>query len=152
LQVLKREFDVRKIHQEWKQQPAPLHFSQLKINDLTYGLATALQISCNRSHMNHSVWVSPKQTSQRGVKSDLCRYDINLKYCTTLQLMGVGGEHAAVLSAFLDLPEPHKWPRQFSVLEKYLFTSVDAVKSEAEVSWAEEEVSITIMDEDNVVN
>jgi hypothetical protein len=66
--------------------------------------------------------------------------------------MGVGGEHAAVLAAFLELPEAHKWSRQFSVLERFLFNSVSAVKSEAEVSGAVEEVSITIMDEDNVVN
>jgi hypothetical protein len=25
-----------------------------------------------------------------------------------LQLMGVGGKHAAILTSFLDLPEPHK--------------------------------------------
>jgi hypothetical protein len=35
-------------------------------------------------------------------------------------MMGIGGEHAAMMAAFLDLPEPQKWPRQFSVLEKHM--------------------------------
>jgi hypothetical protein len=42
--------------------------------------------------------------------------------------MGVGGQHASILTAFLDLPEPHKWPRQFSTVEKFLHKSTEKVR------------------------
>ncbi len=49
-----------------------------------------------------------KQRDKHTGRSDLCKVDVNVRFCTALQLMGVGGKHAAVMAAFLDLPDPHK--------------------------------------------
>jgi len=46
-------------------------------------------------------------------------YDINVRFCYALQLMGIGGEHAVTLASFLDLRGAHKWNRQVTVLEKF---------------------------------
>jgi len=92
-----------------------------------------------REWSNHKTIVSAKKTNNKEVKSPVCRYDLSIKYCTALQVMGVGGEHAAIVSAFLDLPEPHKWPRQFSVLEKHLYSAVEEVKLESQIKGTNEE-------------
>jgi hypothetical protein len=65
--------------------------------------------------------------------------------------MGVGGEHAAIVSALLDLPEPHKWPRQFSVLEKHLYGAVKKLKLELQMKGTNKEVMATLNDEDHPV-
>ena len=49
-----------------------------------------------------------KKRDKHTGRSDLCKVDVNVRFCTALQLMGVGGKHAAVMAAFLDLPDPHK--------------------------------------------
>jgi len=84
-------------------------------------------------------------------RSDLCHYDINVKYCTALKLMGVGGEHAAIMAAYLDLPDAIKWPRQFSVLEQHLFPTFERMKAESQATAAEKEVEETIIDQAIVV-
>jgi hypothetical protein len=80
-------------------------------------------------------------------KSDLCQYDINLRFSLALQLMGVGGEHAAILTSFLDLPESVKWNRWFNVLEQYTHTAVEEVKVLSQQAAVEEEVLETINDD-----
>jgi hypothetical protein len=57
--------------------------------------------------------------------------------------MGVGGQHASILTSFLDLPEPHKWPRQFSTIEKFLHKSREKVKCKLQEKGKEEEVIMT---------
>jgi hypothetical protein len=43
--------------------------------------------------------------------------------------MGIRGEHAAILNALLDLPDPHKWPHRFWNLESYTHKKViDSIK------------------------
>jgi hypothetical protein len=72
-------------------------------------------------------------------KSDLCKYDINLRLCLALQLTGVGGEHAKISTSFLDLPDTHKWPRNFQVLEQFLYKSVEKIKCQSQEQAAQEE-------------
>jgi hypothetical protein len=43
-------------------------------------------------------------------------------------MMGVGGAHGSTLAAFLDLPLPLKWGRQFYVLEDYTYEVIQQVK------------------------
>jgi hypothetical protein len=57
--------------------------------------------------MEESLFCGGKQKNNIGLtKSTLCHYDVNVPFCLSMQLLGLGGEHAAVLCAFLDLPEP----------------------------------------------
>jgi len=65
--------------------------------------------------------------------------------------MGVGGEHAAIMAAFLDLPHPHKWPRQFGNIERHLYKPLDKVKNQSQQAATNEEVAATISDEDRVI-
>jgi hypothetical protein len=58
--------------------------------------------------------------------------------------MGVKGEHAAIMASFLDLPEPHKWPQQLMVLEKYTHAVVDEIKSDSQQRTTDDEVTATI--------
>ena len=83
-------------------------------------------------------------------KSDLCQYDINLRFSLALQLMGCSGEHAAILTSFLDLPEANKWNRQFNILEQYMLTAVEEVKLLSQQAAVEEEVLETINDDKKV--
>jgi hypothetical protein len=156
------EFNIRQIYLQWKKNNKMIS-STMQIKESTNGLATELQFSCcrcdvlsqvrgyRREWSNHKTIVSAKKTNNKEVKSPVCRYDLNIKYCTALQVMGVGGEHAAIVSAFLDLPEPHKWPRQFSVLEKHLYSAVEEVKLESQIKGTNEEVTATLNDEDHPV-
>jgi hypothetical protein len=65
--------------------------------------------------------------------------------------MGIGGEHAAILAAFLDLPEPHKWPRQNSVLERHLFQFAESIKEQSQLQATNSEVAKTLDDEEHIV-
>jgi len=153
LRVLKEELNIRKMHNDWsvrqKAANAQTEVKKLDIRHNTYGLATSLEIHCPTCKSSGKIMA--KKRREFFGRSDLCHYDINVKYCTALQLMGVGGEHAAIMAAFLDLPEAHKWPRQFSVLEKHLFKYLDRIKEESQILAAEEEVEETLIDNDNVV-
>jgi hypothetical protein len=64
--------------------------------------------------------------------------------------MGVGGEHASIFTSFFDLPEPHKWPRQFSTIEKFLHTATEKVKCESQEKATEEEVIMTNVPDSSV--
>jgi len=65
--------------------------------------------------------------------------------------MGVGSEHAAILTAFLDLPKPTKWNRQFNVLEKYTYEAVQGVKETSQLQAVEDESLATVMAETNTI-
>ena len=118
----KVDFDIRKLHKEWKNRLGSEWQNYINVTDVTYGLAAELQFVCSRCHVistvtqdsrgwkNHSATVTAKKRLNQRVRSELCSYDMNVKYFTALQLMGVRGEHAAIMAAFLDLPHPHKWP------------------------------------------
>jgi hypothetical protein len=118
----------------------------------TYGVATSFELQCNCCDTlgngsrwkwrNHIALYEPVQRNLEVLqtKSDLCKYDINLRLCLALQLMGVGGEHAKTLTSFLDLPDSHKWPRNFQVLEQFLYKSVEKIKCQSQEQAAEEEV------------
>jgi hypothetical protein len=58
--------------------------------------------------------------------------------------MGIVREHAPILTAFLDLPESHKWPRQFSVLEKFMNAMLESVECKTQDKATEEEVIATM--------
>jgi hypothetical protein len=106
--------------------------SEIQVNEMTYGLATELELVCSRCEVlplvkeykrgwkSHCLKVTQKRRENSNAKSVICNFDVNIRYCTALQMIGVGGEHDAVMTALLDLPDPHKWPPQFSVIEKHL--------------------------------
>ena len=96
----------------------------LRVHDVTYGLATDLNIECSTCSGHFPPINSKKSEREHETKSDLCKNEINVRFCFAMQLMGVGGEHTAILAAFLDLPEPTKWNHQFNVLEKYTYEAV----------------------------
>jgi hypothetical protein len=62
----------------------------------------------------------------------VCSYDLNLCYTLGLQMIGVGGEHASIVAAFLDVPYPHNWKAYFPLLEQYMHSTIDAIKIESE--------------------
>jgi len=66
------------------------------------------------------------------VNNKICKYDINLRFALALQLLGVGGEHAATITAFLDLPNAHKWRRDFNLLESYMHDASKEVKNKSQ--------------------
>jgi len=83
------------------------------VKEVTFGLATNITIHCAQcKRYNGADAKLSAETNEvsDGVRSDLCKYAINLKYCISLQMMGVGGENASVLAAFLDLPDPTNGP------------------------------------------
>jgi hypothetical protein len=92
----------------------------LTITDTTYELATTIKFCCNQCNCVLATSnKAGKNANHIETKSDLCKYEINLRFCFALQLMGVGGHHAAIMATFLDLPEPHKWNWLFNVTEKF---------------------------------
>ncbi len=56
-----------------------------------------------------------------------------------------------MLAAFLDLPEPHKWRHQFSVLEKFLCPIMEGIKVQCQELAAETEVSLTMASTENAI-
>jgi len=142
---------------KWKQRQqmktmttVPIHVTDTK----THGLATMFELRCGHCEWlgnnygrwrSHAATYKPKETrtDEQITKSELCKYDINLCLCLALQLMGVGGEHAQTITSFLDLLEPHKWPRQFNVLENFLHKSTEAVKCQSQEIAVEEEKLLT---------
>jgi hypothetical protein len=88
---------------------------------------------------------------KNATKSTLCHYDINVRFCLVMQLLGLGCEHAAVLATFLDLPEPHKWHRQFCVLERFLCPIMEGIKVQCQETAAENEVALTMESTDNAI-
>jgi hypothetical protein len=121
--------DVKAWYTEWK------HMNQerkqaavLTVENITYGLATQITITCDKCKETLASVEAKKTGHYQHTNSDLCHYDINILFSLALQMMGVGGEHGAMLAAFLNLPDPKKWNRQFSILENYTFDAIQKIK------------------------
>jgi hypothetical protein len=123
-----RNISVRQFYNEWKDRPVSrMNTIPLSITESSNGLATMISFQClqcseeDEEEYQKAVFIKPlkRKIDMEKTKSDLCLYDINIRFCLALQLMGVGGQHASILTTFLDLPEPHKWPRQFSLIERF---------------------------------
>jgi hypothetical protein len=101
---------------------------------------------------SHCVKIEPSKGvgSKISIKSEICLYDINVRFCYALQLMGIGGEHAVTLASFLDLPGVHKWNRQVTMLEeKFTNPVIEKVKKYAQQKGTDEEIMATINETDN---
>jgi phage FluMu protein Com len=94
---------------------------------------------------------SNKTRLYENTNSDSCQYDINILFSFALQLMGVGGEHGAIMAAFLNLPDPTKFNRQFNVLKNFTFDAMQKVKNSFQDEAVQEEVSETINDNNNPI-
>jgi hypothetical protein len=104
---------VRGWYREWKDKQRQTH--SLTVEETTYGLATNICIKCDRCKAKVAIVEAAKMTECHKAKSDICHYEINVLFSFALQLMGVGGEHGCMLTAFLNLPDPTKWNCQFNV-------------------------------------
>jgi len=145
--LLKRNSNIRAWYEEWKSGHMQRHGTQtLKVNETTYGLATNVTLSCSKCGGQFPIVECRKTEKWKETKSDLCQYELNLRFCLALQLMGVGGQHAATMAAFLDLPEPAKWNRQFNRLENFTYEAVQKVKDNSQLKAAEDEILATIME------
>jgi hypothetical protein len=148
-------FNIRKWYTAWnmdrKFQPVPI-----SVTDVNHGLATELSFTCDRCALlgkgKKGTWKNHCTTAQQSkeicndtlTKSDICQYNINVRFCYALQLMGIGGEHAATLAAFLDLPDAHKWNRQVSILERFTHPTINKVRMYAEQMGTDEEINATL--------
>jgi hypothetical protein len=54
--------------------------------------------------------------------------------------MGIGGEHAATLSSFLDFPDAYKWKRQVAALEQYTHLTINKVRMYTEQMGTDEKI------------
>ena len=88
--------------------------------------------------------LQPAKTTLQEVNNKICKYDINLRFALALQLLGVGGEHAATVAAFLDLPYAHKWRRDFNLLESYMHDASKEVNNKSQETALSLEVGATI--------
>ncbi len=61
--------------------------------------------------------------------------------------MGVGGQHATTMPAFLDLPEPAKWNWQLNRLENFTYEVVQKVKDNSQLKAAEDEILAMILED-----
>jgi hypothetical protein len=110
LRFLQDNFSIRKLYSKWKSRQKAVQQSELQVREITYGLATNIEIKCNRCNVlpnvrsynrdwrNYVVTVSAKKRQNAKEKSEICQYDVNIKYCTALQMMGIGGEHHCACS------------------------------------------------------
>lgn len=138
-----------------------MYTTPLQYTDTSYGLASVMSLGCltciddansdarrRKDYMTlePNEWAADKHST----KNELCEYNINIRFCLVLQLMGVGGEQVHILTSFLDLPEPHKWPRQCSVLEMFLHTTTETVKFVSQEKATEEEAIETDTPDSNI--
>jgi hypothetical protein len=119
--------NIIRFYEKWKQTlQKAINTVPLKCKETSYGLASMVSLGCPQCkedarrdgrRRKGSLTMEPCKHIMKNhkSKSELYQYDINIRFCLALQLMGKGGEHARILTSFLDLPEPHKWPRSFSV-------------------------------------
>ena len=154
-------YELNSLLDNWKSKRLQ-HSYGLTVDECTDGLGTQLTLRCHRCSRfgqhdrrgwkDHSVIVHRRKNNMMlQTKSELCHYDINIRFCLAMQLLGLGGEHAAVLSAFLDLPNPEKWRRQFGVIEKALHPTMDDIKRNCQEEAAEKEVALTLDSEDHPI-
>jgi hypothetical protein len=81
-----------------------------------------------------------KNDNYKKTMSNLCQYQIKLQFSLALQMMGVGGAHGSTLTAFLDLPFPMKWGRQFNVLEDSTYEVIQQVKNYSQITSVQEKI------------
>jgi hypothetical protein len=146
-----RHMNIRDWYKEWKEIQDQSK-GQLTVEECTYGLASNFTIKCHTCKQTEYV-IEAKKSEIDGdkTKSDLCRYQINVQFSLALQLMGIGGGHASTLAAFLDLPFPNKWGRQFNVLEDYMYEVIQRVKNSSQSMAVEEEILETVNDQDRSI-
>jgi len=156
IEYLRNEMNVRRFLNKWKANNNP-RCTTVPINirePNTFDMATSFQLQCGRCKClgnndnrwrNHASMYEPiKRTMDvLATKSELCHYDINLRLCLAMQLIEVGGEHARMWTSFLDLPESHKWPHNFRVLEQFLHPAVEELKHESQVQAVQQEIIMT---------
>jgi hypothetical protein len=144
--------DAREWYREWKHRHPDCHnCHSLTVQDITHDLATDICITCDRCRGTIATVEAAKIKEVEKTKSDLCQHEINVLFCFALQLMGVGGEHAGILTAFLNLPEPTKWNQQFNVLKSFTHDAIQRVKNMSEEEAAQEEVAETVRDESHTI-
>jgi hypothetical protein len=80
----------------------------LTVENTTYGLATQITITCDNCKETLASVESKKTWHYHNTNSDLCHYDINILFSLALQMMGIRGEHGAMLAVFSNLPDPTK--------------------------------------------
>jgi hypothetical protein len=125
--------------------------NQLTIEEVRYGLATEIKVFCPKFNLVKTVTEPKKATMCIKTMNNFCKYNINLHFCFALQLMGVGGEHAAIMTTFLDFLCPWKWSRQFNVLENFTSNAVQQVKECSQVVSVQDEMAETVAQESNYV-
>jgi hypothetical protein len=142
--LLQATMNVRALYKKWMScKTTQKRNSKLCYTEITYGLATKLEVFCSTC-CEKKVIEARKTTSPKQTLSEICKYDINLRFALALQQIGGGGQHAATITSFLDLPDSHKWPHQFSVLEKFMYPTVEALKCKTQIQATEEEILETL--------
>ncbi len=142
--LLQAKMNVRALYKKWMScKTTQTRNSTLCFTEITYGLATKLEVFCSTCS-EKKVIEARKTTSPKHTLSEICKYDINLQFALPLQQIGVGGQHAGTITSFLDLPDSHKWSRQFSVLEKFMYPTVEALKCKTQIQATEEEILETL--------
>lgn len=154
IELLRATLDVRLLHSKWKREEKKQNQhnepTSLCISSVNEGLATTVEVMCTNGRKDkrkstHKVLIMPmKRNETTKSVSNLCNYDINIRFALALQQIGVGGSHAATVAVFLDLPAAHKWHRQFSVLEKFMHPILEAAKCKSQELATEEELTATI--------
>ena len=148
----KTAVNVKQWYTDWKNnQSANNSTSKLTGVHTSYGVASDVCVTCSSCNVPKSMLEGKKTERQHETNSDLCKYDVNLRFCVALQLIGVGGEHASVLAAFLNLPFPRKWRRDFNVLENFLYDSVEKTKEDSQHKAMQEEILQTLNDTNHPV-
>jgi hypothetical protein len=153
LNYLQANVNVREWHEEWKDK----HENGTKeavviVDNTTFGVATEINVICNSCKETLGNIKPNKTRLYKNTNSDLCQYDINILLSFALQLMGVGGQHAAILAAFLNLSEATKWNRQFHVLENFTYDVIQKVKNSSQDKAVQEEVSETVNENNNPID
>jgi len=132
LKRLMKLVNVRVMYKKWKgiHQMNNNTLGKLTIREESHGFGTTLFLNCMK---NHQFSIKAQETVKNGHGNNaVCKYDLNLRYTLGLQMIGVGGEHAATVAAFLDFPYPHKWKADFPLLEQYMHCTIDEIKVESE--------------------
>jgi hypothetical protein len=124
--------NVRAMFKKWEglHQNNQNKIGQLTIREDTHGFGPMLFLNCRKNHQ-FSIKVKETVNNSHG-NNAVCNYDLNLCYTLGLQMIGVGGEHASIVAAFLDVPYPHNWKAYFPLLEQYMHSTIDAIKIESE--------------------
>lgn len=134
---------------EWDQANIETKESSLTITDTTYELAMNKHLAA--IIFNCCYQQGSKTMNHAATKSDFCQYNINKCFYFVLQLIGVRGEHVAILASFLDLPKPHKWNRLVNEAEKFTHGAVQKIKALSQAMSVQDEVLETVHQENSRV-